>query len=122
LVTHDADIQSKNLKKRKKKYMDITFPSYMVWWVTVIDIPVVASLFLMIWRSRKEFESKIESLHRLLETRHAQMRDSLSAYKLEVAKTYSTQAELRMLEGRLVDHLLRIESKLDKHIQRNAKG
>jgi hypothetical protein len=102
--------------------MDITFPSYMVWWVTVIDIPVVASLFLMIWRSRKEFESKIELLHRLLETRHAQMRDSLSAYKLEVAKTYSTQAELRMLEGRLVDHLLRIESKLDKHIQRNAKG
>ena len=102
--------------------MDLTFPSHMIWWVTVIDIPVATALFLMIWRSRKEFENEVDQLHRLIETRHAQMRDGLSAFKLEVAKTYSTQAELRMLEGRLVDHLLRIEAKLDKHIQRNMKG
>ncbi len=102
--------------------MDLTFPSHMVWWVTVIDIPVATALFLMIWRSRKDFENEIDQLHRLIDTRHAQMRDGLSAYKLEVAKTYSTQTEMRLLEGRLVDHLLRIESKLDKHIQRNAKG
>jgi len=102
--------------------MDITFPSHMIWWVTVVDIPIVTGLFLMIWKTRKELNDEIDQVHRLIESRHATIRDGLSSYKLEVAKTYSTQAELRMLEGRLVDHLLRIESKLDKHIQRNMKG
>jgi len=88
--------------------MDMTFPSHMIWWVTVIDIPVASTLFWM--------------LQHLLETRHSQMRESLSAYKLEVAKTYSTQTDLRNLEGRLVAHLLRIELKLDKQVERNTHG
>jgi len=92
----------------------------MIWWVTVIDIPVATALFFMIWRGRKDVEARLDHLHQLLETRHSQMRESLAAYKLEVAKTYSTQAEMRNLEGRLVSHLLRIESKLDKHVERTT--
>jgi hypothetical protein len=102
--------------------MDLIFPSYMIWWVTVIDIPVIAALFTLYWRGKKDIDTQIDHLNRLLDTRHSQLRDSLSTYKLEVAKTYSTQAELRALEGRLVSHLLRIESKLDKQIERNLKG
>jgi len=102
--------------------MDMTFPSYMIWWVTVIDIPVASTLFWMIWRGRKETENRLTHLQHLLETRHSQMRESLSAYKLEVAKTYSTQTDLRNLEGRLVAHLLRIELKLDKQVERNTHG
>jgi hypothetical protein len=98
--------------------MDITFPSHMTWWVTVIDIPITTTLFWLLYRAKKEADDKVDQLHRLLETRSAQLRDSLSTYKLEVAKTYSTQHEMRMLEGRLVSHLLRIESKLDKQIER----
>lgn len=98
--------------------MDLTFPSHMLWWVTVVDIPVASALFLMIWRGRRDTESRLDHLHQLLETRHSQMRESLSVYKLEVAKTYSTQTDLRNLEGRLVSHLLRIESKLDKQVER----
>ncbi len=98
--------------------MDLTFPSYMIWWMTVVDIPIATSLFVMIWRGRKEYETRLDHLHQLLETRHSQMRESLSAYKLEVAKTYSTQTDLRNLETRLVAHLLRIESKLDKQVER----
>lgn len=102
--------------------MDLIFPSHMVWWVTVIDIPVTASLFWMIWRARKEFQIEVNHLNSLLDIRHSQLRDALSAYKLEVAKTYSTQSELRNLETRLVNHLLRIESKLDKQVERILKG
>lgn len=98
--------------------MDMTFPSHMTWWVTVIDIPITTTLFWMIYRGRREVDAQVDNLHRLVETRSTQLRDALSAYKLEVAKTYSTQHEMRMLEGRLVSHLLRIESKLDKQIER----
>ena len=87
----------------------------------MIDIPAAAALFMMFWRNKKDMDTQIDHLSRLLETRHSQLRDSLAAYKLEVAKTYSTQSELRELEGRLVSHLLRIESKLDKQVERIMK-
>ena len=102
--------------------MDLTLPSYMIWWISVVDIPASASLFILFWRGKKEADLQLDHLNRLLETRHSQLRDSLSSYKLEVAKTYSTQSELRNLEGRLVSHLLRIESKLDKHVDRLVRG
>jgi len=35
-------------------------------------------------------------------------------FKLEVAKTYASIMEMKDVEGRIVTHLLRIESKLDK--------
>ena len=102
--------------------MDITFPSHMIFWITVVYIPMITAIFWLILRSRKEIEIELEKLQHLLETRHSQLRDSLSAYKLEVAKTYSTQTDFRNLEGRLVAHLLRIESKLDKQVERSIKG
>ncbi|MCD8494062.1 MAG: hypothetical protein LRY39_01340 [Alphaproteobacteria bacterium] len=49
----------------------------------------------------------------LLERRTEQLRDALNAFKLEVAKTYASQNDLRQVELRIVDHLLRIEAKLD---------
>jgi len=102
--------------------MDLTFPSHMIWWISVVDIPVAASLFTIYVRGKRDVDVRVDHLSNLLETRHSQLRDSLSAYKLEVAKTYSTQTELRNLEGRLVSHLLRIEAKLDKHAERLMKG
>ena len=101
--------------------MDLLFPSHMIWWVTVVDIPIMTILFTVIWRNKRESDQALDQMHRLLETRHSQLRDSLAAYKLEVAKSYSTQSELRNLEGRLIGHLLRIEAKLDKHTERILK-
>ncbi|MCM2344882.1 MAG: hypothetical protein NDJ24_10020, partial [Alphaproteobacteria bacterium] len=49
----------------------------------------------------------------VMESRHAQLREALSAFKLEVAKSYASVSDMRDLEGRLVSHLLRIEAKLD---------
>ncbi|MCB1682187.1 MAG: hypothetical protein H6858_01820 [Rhodospirillales bacterium] len=84
-----------------------------VWWITVIDLPALAGLFWMIWRTREQSEAAISHLHQRLDHRSEQLREALHAFKLEVAKTYASQGDLRALEKRLVEHLLRIEAKLD---------
>ncbi len=87
--------------------------SDLVWWVTVIDLPAMAGLFAMIWRTRQDNEAAIDHLQDMLDHRSDQMREALHAFKLEAAKTYASQRDLRDLELRLVEHLLRIEAKLD---------
>jgi hypothetical protein len=84
-----------------------------IWWITVVDIPALAGLFWMIWRTRKDHDIANQHLRDVIETRNSQLREALSAFKLEVAKTYAAISDLKDLENRLVGHLLRIESKLD---------
>lgn len=52
-------------------------------------------------------------MSRTLDVRCDQLREGLHAFKLEVAKTYASQQDLRVIEDRLVEHLLRMEAKLD---------
>ncbi len=85
----------------------------LVWWITVFDLPAMAGLFVLIWRTRRDHEEAIEHVRRMQARRSDQLREALSAFKLEVAKTYASHTDLRDLENRLVDHLLRIEAKLD---------
>lgn len=84
-----------------------------VWWITVVDLPALAGLFWMNWRMRKDHEITSQHLRDVIETRNSQLREALSSFKLEVAKTYAAVSDLKDLEMRLVGHLLRIESKLD---------
>lgn len=85
----------------------------LAWWITVVDLPALGSLFWMIWKTRREGEESLKHLRDVIESRNAQMREALSAFKLEVAKSYAAVSDLKDLESRLVGHLLRIESKLD---------
>lgn len=85
----------------------------LMWWITVIDLPALGGLFWLVWRTRHENKSEIDHLRDVLESRNAQMREGLAAFKLEVAKSYASVSDLRDLEARLVSHLLRIEVKLD---------
>jgi hypothetical protein len=82
-------------------------------WVTLIEIPALAGLLALIWRTRQDNTQEIKDLEDLLDKRSDQFRDALGAFKLEVAKTYASQTDLKSLEDRLVAHLLRIETKLD---------
>lgn len=84
-----------------------------IWWVTVVDLPALGALFWMIWRTRKDHEQARGHLRDVIDARNSQMREALSAFKLEVAKSYAAVSDLKDLENRLVGHLLRIESKLD---------
>ncbi|MDB5491193.1 MAG: hypothetical protein JWO78_1042 [Micavibrio sp.] len=85
----------------------------LAWWITVIELPFMGGLFWMIWHVRREGEEAVGRLRDVIDSRNAQMREGLSAFKLEVAKNYAAAQDLKDVEDRLVGHLLRIESKLD---------
>lgn len=85
----------------------------LIWWITVFELPAFASLFWLIWKNRQDAQDSYEYLTSLLEKRTAQHREALSAYKLEVAKTYAAHSDVKELENRVIGHLLRIEAKLD---------
>jgi hypothetical protein len=85
----------------------------LAWWITAIELPALCGLFWMIWRGRRDHDQANHHLRDVIETRNSQMREALSAFKLEVAKTYAAISDLKDVESRLVGHLLRIESKLD---------
>ncbi len=85
----------------------------LLWWITVVDLPALSGLFWLIWRVRTEAEDAVDDMHVTLDLRCDQLREALHGFKLEVAKNYASQRDLRALETRLVEHLLRIEAKLD---------
>lgn len=95
--------------------MDIIpkFSIDLAWWITAIDLPALGALFWMIWRVRRDAEASVAHLRDIIDSRNAQMRESLSSFKLEVAKNYAAASDLKDVESRLVGHLLRIESKLE---------
>ena len=85
----------------------------LLWWVSVVDIPALSGLLWLIWRTRTEVDAEVKAVSYTLDLRCDQLREALHAFKLEVAKTYASQQDLRVIEARLVEHLLRIEAKLD---------
>lgn len=89
------------------------FDAGLNWWITAIEVPVISALFWAQWRGRRDAEAAQRHLRDVMETRNAQMREALAAFKLEVAKNYASTTDMRTLEARLVGHLLRIEAKLD---------
>lgn len=91
------------------------FADSFLWWVTVIETPILSALFWLIWQTRKDHEADLREINDQLETRQSQLREGLAAYKLEVAKTYAQVSDLRELESRLTSHLLRIEAKLERY-------
>jgi len=84
-----------------------------VWWITAVEIPVLAGLFWLIWRGRQSAEALGIDLRHRLEMELGRIRQALADYKLEVAKSYASIAYLKDVEDRLTAHLLRIEAKLD---------
>jgi len=86
----------------------------LIWWITAFELPAMASLFWMIWRSRQEFDNDLSDLRENTEISFSKSRESLSAYKLEVAKNYASIAYMKDVERRLTGHLVRIENKLDQ--------
>ncbi|PCJ98658.1 MAG: hypothetical protein COA45_07610 [Zetaproteobacteria bacterium] len=92
----------------------------LLWWITVVDLPAMAGLLLMIWRTRNDSNKAVDSIQLTLDRRCEQLRDALYAFKLEVAKNYASQKDLRSVEHRIVEHLLRIETKLDNTAMRTA--
>jgi len=84
------------------------------WWISAIDIPAMSALFWMIWRVKQQSETALRELQSIIDSRAMQLREGLSAHKLETAKSYARLSHVHALEDRLTGHLLRIEAKLDR--------
>ena len=85
----------------------------LVWWISAIDLPALGGLFWLIWRQKRESDLALRRLRDVVDSRNSQLREALSSFKLEVAKSYASITDMKELETRLVSHLLRIEAKLD---------
>ncbi len=72
------------------------------WWIAVVEIPILSALFWLIHHYRRDSVQE----NRILS-------GDLAEHKLEVARYYARALDLRVLEGRITSHLLRIEAKLD---------
>ncbi|MBP3127768.1 hypothetical protein [Thalassospira sp. ER-Se-21-Dark] len=93
----------------------------VIWWITAVEIPVVASLFWLHWRMRAELLSRTETQRTRHETDITDLRDALAAFKLDVARNYVSIPYLKDVEKRLTGHLLRIEAKLDMPVPPSKK-
>jgi hypothetical protein len=93
--------------------MHETWTIDFIWWITVVELPALAGLFWFGWRNRRDADEAVDDTRHQFETGHMMLRESLAAYKLEVAKTYVSIAYLKDVESRLTSHLFRIENKLD---------
>ena len=92
-----------------------------VWWIGVVEMPALIGLFWFAWRNRRDGDVALDDARHEFETGLSYLRESLSAYKLEVAKSYASIGYLKEVERRLTDHLLRIEDKLGAAV-RSARG
>ena len=89
----------------------------LIWWITAVELPVLAALFWMIWRNRNDFETSFTDVREHIDSSLSHARENLSAYKLEVAKNYASIAYMKDVERRLTGHLVRIENKLDQPLR-----
>ncbi len=84
------------------------------WWISMIEIPIVAALFHMLHGLRKDLHARIDRSDERETEALGRTREDLAAFKLEVARTYVPLSLVRELDRRLAQQLLRIEAKLDE--------
>jgi hypothetical protein len=84
------------------------------WWITAVEVPVVAALFWMIHGLRRDMQERIERGDQRDSDALTRTREDLAQFKIEVARTYVPLSLIRDLDRRIADHLIRIEEKLDE--------
>jgi len=83
------------------------------WWISVIEVPIVAALFWMIHGLRRDLHDRIERGDLRDSAAVSRTREDLAEFKLEVARTYVPLSLIRDVDRRLTQQLLRIEEKLE---------
>jgi hypothetical protein len=83
------------------------------WWISVIEVPVVAALFRMIYMLKQDIQNRIDRGDTRDSEAMSRTREDLAEFKLEVARTYVPLSLIRDVDQRLSSHLLRIEGKLE---------
>lgn len=93
-----------------------------VWWITAVEVPVLGCLFWLIHHGRRESEQALLQLYREIQGNLNIVLDNLAQSKLEVARLYATVADLKDVEQRLTDHLLRLEARLTFLLQADRRA
>jgi hypothetical protein len=83
-----------------------------MWWTTAIEVPVLGCLFWLIHHGRRESERALLRIYREIQGNLNMVLDNLAQSKLEIARFYATVTDLKDVEQRLTDHLLRLETRL----------
>ena len=72
-------------------------------WVSVVEIPVIILLAGALMKQRRDLSED-----------NNKTKAALAAYKVEVAEKYATVGYLKDVETRIINHLDRLEEKVDK--------
>jgi hypothetical protein len=83
-----------------------------MWWTTAIEAPVLGCMFWLIHHGRRESERALLRIYREIQGNLNMVLDNLSQSKLEIARFYATVSDLKDVEQRLTDHLIRLETRL----------
>lgn len=84
-----------------------------LWWVDAAQAPVIAGLYWLMLGIKRDLDNRIEKGTSRQDDGLSRTRDELSAFKLEVARTYVPLSLIRDVDRRLSEQLLRIENKLE---------
>jgi hypothetical protein len=83
-----------------------------MWWTTAIEVPVLGCMFWLIHHGRRESERALLRIYREIQGNLNMVLDNLAQSKLEIARFHATVTDLKDVEKRLTDHLLRLEARL----------
>jgi hypothetical protein len=93
-----------------------------IWWISAVELPVIGCLFWLIHHGRRESEQALLKIYREIQGNLSIVLDNLAHSKLEVARLYATIADLKDVEKRLSDHLVRVETRLNLLLEGDARG
>jgi len=94
-----------------------SFATEPQWLAAAVDTPFMALLAWMLHSLRRSIAQPPDPDHGDVPQHQAALertREDLSAFKLEVARTYVPLSLIREVDTRLTSHLIRIEQKLDE--------
>lgn len=85
----------------------------IAWWFSMVELPALGGLFWLAWRGRRDAEESDIRIRHDCEAGVGDLRAGLAAFKLDVAKSYSSIEYLKDVDRRLSRQLESIEEKLD---------
>jgi len=88
-----------------------------VWWITAVEVPALGCLFWLTHHGRREAERALLRVYREIQTNLNIVLENLAQSKLDAARFYATVADLKDVEKRLTEHLLRLEARLTYTLQ-----
>ena len=90
-----------------------SFTLDMAWWISAVEIPIVAGFLWLIRSNRRDLEKTLNEQRKEIETRLDRLQRGFSRHKEDVVKRYVPFEYIKEMEGRLTNLLVHINEKLD---------